>query len=1034
MSDSDSTTEPPTISEFFDLTHDAGTIEKSFVADNTTEKYIKGLINFQIWLYFHHREVLEEDVITKMEIEESLDKVENVRPKKKSRYVRKKMRQNDDDYLNMKNLRALCKKMLESVKSPAYEGDIRHRSPIRLTGENSLTYEIIRQYMMLKKKVVLLDKDCVDDYAKSNKNENQVGEEHMHDEKVKVLVQQSISSYQHIRSFIKYLYRATGVSCPLEISNKLSTFIAGKKRVIRKEKQNLGLTITEGKKALSKEGYHLFAKYFFTSSQPEHAFAHLFLVLDWCLMKRAENCVNAQINHIYFRHDALVFEFAKSKGHQKGEDHVGPWHLFANPTDPYICPVLSLSRYLATNIDVMKGDMPLFEGTSQYDRYIGIFEKACVALEPELKKLGYQAGDLGTHSNRKGVATLIASGSTVSPPIAPLCIRAGWVLGGARDKYIFRENAGDMYVGRCASGLDQLSKEFAISPPYFDLSHLKGTEKLLTTRRIWSFLKERIMHYDAMRSETLHLVFMCFATLCFHFSFLKETIHENASLRVSPLFRDIPEDIRTLSVVKHPWNKTEDTPQFSGIPPHVLHLAEMEALRNEIITLRANLKNDIETIMNDRGFATANFNTEQIIAAVTKKQDEAFENLLKKAKLTELADIGTEEEQEQHKYCFDEEIVTTLFDDVVDLTNDEQALKTVQQNKQKTEIMKKRKFTVGLQRGKLTPLPPNFSFPFMTLEQLIFNWCLGNVEENVPPYCTLVRGYLNHDKRLAAKLSMMRALMSVVENIARKHNVWESNISEWTYEKVNKMWRTIGYQYIIAPLTKDSNRSKTLSWKSFYNKMSERNIFNNKKNKHFVQGEITNFFDVAQPKDPPPVEEAKEAIIPIAPTHPQNTNTGHRYAARSTSSSTSRRNTRSYYASRNNSSRTSVGAYITNIHNPTRDMVHVSRALVQARKTRAASDRLAISMANKQLETDTSIVHLVRNQYNQFENCECHNCHKSTNHRCTYRALLGKFYDVANKQRICGQGICNLCAGQYGYEKSNRCLIHIGKDQDEVFD
>ena len=41
-------------------------------------------------------------------------------------------------------------------------------------------------------------------------------------------------------------------------------------------------------------------------------------------MKRVENCVNAKINHIYFEHDALVFRFAKSKGHQRGEKHIGP--------------------------------------------------------------------------------------------------------------------------------------------------------------------------------------------------------------------------------------------------------------------------------------------------------------------------------------------------------------------------------------------------------------------------------------------------------------------------------------------------------------------------------------------------------------------------------------------------------------------------------------------------------------------------------------------------------------------------------------
>ena len=68
-----------------------------------------------------------------------------------------------------------------------------------------------------------------------------------------------------------------------------------------------------------------------------------------------------------------------------------------------------------------------------------------------LKLLGFEPGDLGTHSSRKGVATMIAAGYTISPPIASLCIRAGWVMGGVKDKYIFRENGGDQYVSRCAS-------------------------------------------------------------------------------------------------------------------------------------------------------------------------------------------------------------------------------------------------------------------------------------------------------------------------------------------------------------------------------------------------------------------------------------------------------------------------------------------------------------------------------------------------------------------------------------------------------
>jgi len=129
-----------------------------------------------------------------------------------------------------------------------------------------------------------------------------------------------------------------------------------------------------------------------------------------------------------------------------------------------------LARYLFSYPEVLKGDMPLFDGTSQYTRYHYLFSNLLHSLESELFDLGFLPGDLGAHSCRKGVATLIASGSTVCPPITSICIHAGWTMGGMKDKYIFRAEAGDQYVGRCASLLDQLSKEFAVSPQHFDFT------------------------------------------------------------------------------------------------------------------------------------------------------------------------------------------------------------------------------------------------------------------------------------------------------------------------------------------------------------------------------------------------------------------------------------------------------------------------------------------------------------------------------------------------------------------------------------
>ena len=118
-------------------------------------------------------------------------------------------------------------------------------------------------------------------------------------------------------------------------------------------------------------------------------------------MKRAENYVDAKISPIRFENDCLIFEFAKSKGHQKAKDHVGSCHVYTNPHDPFMCPVLALARYIFTYPDVLCGRSPLFEGKNQYSTYSEIFSKLVKENMPELSKIGARIGDLGTHSLRK---------------------------------------------------------------------------------------------------------------------------------------------------------------------------------------------------------------------------------------------------------------------------------------------------------------------------------------------------------------------------------------------------------------------------------------------------------------------------------------------------------------------------------------------------------------------------------------------------------------------------------------------------------
>ena len=52
----------------------------------------------------------------------------------------------------------------------------------------------------------------------------------------------------------------------------------------------MGLKITEGKRSLSFRAYKFLTRFIFKSERLEYSAARTFLVLDWNLIARAENC------------------------------------------------------------------------------------------------------------------------------------------------------------------------------------------------------------------------------------------------------------------------------------------------------------------------------------------------------------------------------------------------------------------------------------------------------------------------------------------------------------------------------------------------------------------------------------------------------------------------------------------------------------------------------------------------------------------------------------------------------------------------
>ena len=794
-----------------DLTGSTRTVEDSHIGTSTRKNYIRICVDFMLFLFDSHPHLLVDiDVLTEAN---TIDINSPVPPRPRRRTTAANPPPNDaPEQRPRKKLKELCKKLMERVN----RND--HNSPIRLTGDNCLAYQHIAEFMNKKRRVIAVNADVAARLAAEDGNslEGDVDDQNQ----VKVAVRLGDSSYSAVQSGVSFLYRQSGVQRSAEIKEGVALYCKGSKRKGRRLKQDLGLDISEGKKAMSKNVYSFLAKKLFESKDPEHLFAHLFLVLDWNLMKRAENCVDCKITHITVRNDSLVFQFAKSKGHQNGEEHVGPWHVYANPLEPHLCVVLSMARYLFAYPELLLNNTALFQGTAQYNRYSKLFMSLLKANEDTLKSMGVEPGDLGTHSCRKGVGTMVSAGCTVSPPIVSICVRAGWSMGGVKDKYLKRENASDQYVGRCASCLDQLDKSFAVSPPYFDFG-VDDVESVTMKARLTKWLKDRILQYDSIPACCRVLINMLFASVCYHFKYLNDNLHSESRFRASVFFRNIPQEIIDCATIAYPWNMTRYTPKITGVPPHVLLMNKMEELLQKFEGIRGDIKDDVGGMLDSRGVGGSEFHTNQILEAIRNISVNRQEATTIEGETSVVSDMIITNEEE--------EIASEHIENCDAENNSEIEAILNQRRRTKTKrIMAKRQLTMGYHHGKLQVLPPCWEFPKMNIKQLIDNWYVGNLREQIPALVLLTHHDVAHLGRSKStgkvKLRQMRLVMSQIERYARMENCYESDKSKWTAEYTRILWEKVGTKYIGAEFG-GKNRNAELSWKTLFNKMQKGNAF-----------------------------------------------------------------------------------------------------------------------------------------------------------------------------------------------------------------
>ena len=184
----------------------------------------------------------------------------------------------------------------------------------------------------------------------------------------------------------------------------------------------------------------------------------------------------------------------------------------------------------------------------------------------EVRLLGFEVTDIGMHSIWKGAISYLAS-LPGGPPIAAVCIRAGWTMGNIRDIYMRYISSGDQFVGRCLSMLPLLHTEFSSSPPHFVPAIHDWADDY---HKMQFSMLTGIAHFS-------RLTLFCFASLAYHRAFITTNLGPNHVVHTSgPFFHDgnalTHVDTGTTIVVSYPWSSSE---AFMGIPLHVAILQDL---------------------------------------------------------------------------------------------------------------------------------------------------------------------------------------------------------------------------------------------------------------------------------------------------------------------------------------------------------------------------------------------------------------------------------------------------------------------------
>ena len=519
------------------------------------------------------------------------------------------------------------------------------------------------------------------------------------------------------------------------------------------------VSVKRGKDPLSFENYCQIASILIKKSSMRGVFTHTVLTTMWNLMCRIENAVSICKSHIQWDEDALLIFFAHEKTDQTESKPGDPRHIYANPFQPEICPILSLGIYFIITDITATDSQKIFDGENQYGR----FHKSLKEMFSDEDLLGHSAGTFGTHSLRKGSATYASSGSTSCPPYSAVCLRAGWTMPGVSSAYLQYQAAGDQYVGRTVSGLNPNSPSFAVLPPRFKSDF--DPQPLLNCL---------FSNFRGVSPEMRKVLSMTTASVLYHFEWIQQQLPPDHPIFSSALFTSNFEG-SLHEMVEVPVWKPGNVIRATGIPPHIELMVSMKQVVDSVDALPDKLNTALDQRMQENpgflGHASAN----QVKTLIVNTVDEVLKLQRNAMEVEPVAAVPVRVRYPKLYYS---------------------------------------------EEGKMTRIPPNFTLPKGPLKNCWNRYCCWDETKDIPPLRCVSGREL--DRKMSSKFSKYKKVMRLIEVTARKQGVWEEPNNPETAAKILMDVKLDKVFSPVSKNKRRRRRLNQLSWLTLSKEMSSK--------------------------------------------------------------------------------------------------------------------------------------------------------------------------------------------------------------------